>query len=166
MQQCRITIRLYAKAGDTTGETRHDLGYRRRQGSHCQVPGLAAKTGEDERRRTGKRMVDLTLNETFIFLTCTSCVGRGRRGEPESQRGELALDVHLRRWIRFRVPNIAHNPMKQRDYPVMTPASRQSETCCYSMSSVTDIPPVSLVISGSLVPISNRTVATPQRVNS
>ena len=37
----------------------------RREGSCSQVPGLAAKTEEDERRRTGKRMVDLTLNETF-----------------------------------------------------------------------------------------------------
>ena len=37
----------------------------RREGSRRQVPGLAAKTEEDERRRTGKTMVDLTLNETF-----------------------------------------------------------------------------------------------------
>ena len=48
------------------GETRHDLGYGRRDVSRRQVPGLAAKTEEDERRRTGKRItVDLTLNETF-----------------------------------------------------------------------------------------------------
>ena len=59
-----IKFRLYAEAGDTTGETRRDLGYGRRDGS-CQVPRLAAKTEEDERRRTGKRMVDLTLNEAF-----------------------------------------------------------------------------------------------------
>ena len=65
VQQCTIKIRLYAEAGDTTGETRHDLGYGRREGSCRQVPGLAAKTEEDKRRRTGKRMVDLTLNETF-----------------------------------------------------------------------------------------------------
>ena len=65
MQQCTIRIRLYTEAGDTTGETRHDLGYGRREGLSRQVPGLAAKMEEDERRRTGKRMVDLTLNETF-----------------------------------------------------------------------------------------------------
>ena len=44
-----IKIRLYAKAGDTTGETRHDLGYGRREGSRRQVTGLAAKTEDDER---------------------------------------------------------------------------------------------------------------------
>ena len=65
VQQCTIKIRLYAEAGDTTGETRHDLEYGRREGSRHQVPGLAAKTEEDERRHTGKRMVDFTLNETF-----------------------------------------------------------------------------------------------------
>ena len=65
MQQFTIKIRLYAEAGDTTGETRHDLGYGRREGSRRQVHGLAAMTKEDERRRTWKRMVDLTLNETF-----------------------------------------------------------------------------------------------------
>ena len=46
-------------------ETRHDLGYGRREGSCRQVLGLAAETEEDERRRTAKNMVDLTLNETF-----------------------------------------------------------------------------------------------------
>ena len=56
---------LYAEAGDTTGETQHDLGYGRKAGSCRQVPGLAAKTEEDEWRRTGKRMIDLTLNEAF-----------------------------------------------------------------------------------------------------
>ena len=65
VQECTIKICLYAEAGDTTGETRHDLGYGRREGSRRQVPGLTAKTEEDEQRRTGKRMVDLTLNETF-----------------------------------------------------------------------------------------------------
>ena len=65
MQQCTIKIRLYTEAGDTTGDTRHDLGYGRRDGSRRQVSELAAKTEEDERRRTGKRIVDLTLNETF-----------------------------------------------------------------------------------------------------
>ena len=67
MQQCTIKIHLYAEAGDTTGETRHDLGYGRREGSRRQVNGLAAKTEEDERRRTGKRMLDLTLNGRFRF---------------------------------------------------------------------------------------------------
>ena len=57
VQQCTIKIHFYAEARDTTGETRHDLGYGR--------PGLAVKTEEDERQRTGKRMVYLTLNETF-----------------------------------------------------------------------------------------------------
>ena len=65
VQQCTIKIRLYAEAGDTTSETRHDLIYGRREGSCRQLPGLAAKTEEDERRRTEKSMVDLTLNETF-----------------------------------------------------------------------------------------------------
>ena len=63
VQQWTIKIRLYTEAGDTTGETRHDLRYGHREGSRCQVPVLAAKTEDDERRRTGKRMVDLTLNE-------------------------------------------------------------------------------------------------------
>ena len=63
--KCTIKIRLYAEAGDITGGKRYDLGYGRREGSRRQVPGLAAKTEEDERRRTGTRMVDLTLNETF-----------------------------------------------------------------------------------------------------
>ena len=66
VQQCAIKIRLYAEAGDTTGETRHDLGYGRREGP-CQVPGLVGKTEQDERRRTGKGTVDLTLKETFSF---------------------------------------------------------------------------------------------------
>ena len=67
VQQCTIKTRLYAEDGDTSGETRHSLGYGRREGSRRQVPGFADKTEEDERRRTGKRMVmvDLTLNETF-----------------------------------------------------------------------------------------------------
>ena len=41
-----IKIRLYAEAGDPTGETWYDLGYGRGEGSRRQVPGLAAKTGE------------------------------------------------------------------------------------------------------------------------
>ena len=46
---------------DMDAEMYHVVKYTRRQ-----VPGLAAKTEEDERRRTGKRItVDLTLNETF-----------------------------------------------------------------------------------------------------
>ena len=39
-----------------------------REGSRRQVTGPVAKTEEDQRRRTGKGMVDLTLNETFYFL--------------------------------------------------------------------------------------------------
>ena len=59
-----IKIRWYAEAGDTKGK--HSTVWDEcREGSRRQVPGLAAKTEEDERRRTGKRMVDLTLKETF-----------------------------------------------------------------------------------------------------
>ena len=68
---------MYAEAGDTTRETRPDLGYGRRDGSCRQVPGLAAKTEEDERRRTWKRMVDLTLTETFKFLDLYLKCGKG-----------------------------------------------------------------------------------------
>ena len=63
----------------------------RREGSRRRVPGLAAKTEEDERRRTGKRMVDLTLNETFNFETCTSSAERGRRGEPAPVNEEKSM---------------------------------------------------------------------------
>ena len=47
----------YAEAADATG--RHDLGYGRSKILCRQVPGLAAKTEEYERRRTEKRMVTL-----------------------------------------------------------------------------------------------------------
>ena len=77
VQQCTIKIRLYAEAGDTTRETRHMIWDGRREGSCRQVPGLAAKTEEDERRHTGKRMVDLTLNVTFWFLDLYLKCGKG-----------------------------------------------------------------------------------------
>ena len=41
---------------------------RRMQGIRGPRTGLAAKTEEDERRRTGKRRVDLTLNEIFYII--------------------------------------------------------------------------------------------------
>ena len=47
-----------------------------------QVTGLVAKTEEDERRRTGKRTVDLTLNETFSFRL----VPQAQKGGDEESR--------------------------------------------------------------------------------